>query len=68
MNKQEKLKKMLIEAIQDTVWEATCVLQTSRGDNLTGILTQIRAIRGVTIVNLKEASKKVNYFHLCSYN
>tara|TARA_B100000424_G_C22531720_1_gene304064 strand:+ start:84 stop:476 length:393 start_codon:yes stop_codon:yes gene_type:complete len=57
--KQEKLKHILSEAIGSAVWEAMCVLQTNRTENLTEVLTQIRALRGVTIVNLKEASKKV---------
>ena len=57
--KQEKLKHSLSEAIGSAVWEAMCVLQTNRTENLTEVLTQIRALRGVTIVNLKEASKKV---------
>lgn len=59
MNKQKELKNILSEAIGSAVWEAMCVLQTNRTENLTEIMTQIRALRGVTIVNLKEASKKV---------
>tara|TARA_Y100001963_G_C6677918_1_gene398401 strand:+ start:608 stop:1003 length:396 start_codon:yes stop_codon:yes gene_type:complete len=59
MTTLENIKKIVTEAIGQAVWEAQCTLHTARTENLTEILTQIRAIRGVTIVNLVEASKKV---------
>ena len=59
MERQQELEKVLSEAVSETIFEALCTLQTNRTENLTDVLTRIRALRGVTIVNLKEASKKV---------
>lgn len=62
MNSEQLLKKMIKEEIRHIVWESECLLHTSRKENLTDILTGIRALGGVTIVTLVGASKAVSEF------
>jgi hypothetical protein len=46
----KRIKNIVAEAISDKVQEAECVIHTSVQENLTDVLTSIRAIAGVTIV------------------
>ena len=52
----EKWKKFVNEDsdVIPTVYQALCVLETKREENLTEILTGIRAIKGVTVVTMVE--------------
>jgi hypothetical protein len=59
MNSDKDIKNLLQEVISSTVFEATAIIETTTQLDITEILTQIRAIKGVVIVNLKEASEKV---------
>tara|TARA_R100000315_G_C5114771_1_gene65569 strand:- start:34 stop:420 length:387 start_codon:yes stop_codon:yes gene_type:complete len=54
---KKNLKNLVKEQVEKSVYEAECVLQTSRQENFTDILTMIRAIAGVTTVNVVEAAK-----------
>ena len=53
-------KSLIKEEIARRVQEAECYIETSTGENLTDILTAIRSIAGVTIVNLVGSSRKVS--------
>tara|TARA_R100000152_G_C6770939_1_gene197291 strand:- start:909 stop:1298 length:390 start_codon:yes stop_codon:yes gene_type:complete len=57
---KNNLKSLIKEQIEKSVYEAECVLQTSKKENFTDVLTMIRAIAGVTIVNVAEAAKSVS--------
>ena len=59
MNSDKDMKSLLQEVISTTVFEDTAIIETTTQIEITEILTQIRAIKGVVIVNLKEASEKV---------
>jgi len=57
---KSNLKNLIKEQVEKSVYEAECILQTSRKENITDILTMIRAIAGVTIVNVMDAAKAVS--------
>jgi len=61
------LRTLVEQEISNKVQEAECVIQTSAGENLTDILTSIRAIAGVTIVNLVGSSKKLTEYKEIAY-
>jgi|10_taG_2_1085330.scaffolds.fasta_scaffold13061_3 nitrate reductase NapAB chaperone NapD len=63
----KRIKNIVAEAISDKVQEAECVIHTSTQENLTDVLTSIRAIAGVTIVNLVGSSKRVSDERDASY-
>jgi len=62
MNSKQILKSLIKEEIRHIVWESECLLHTDRKENLTDILTGIRALPGITIVTLVGASKAVSEF------
>lgn len=61
------LRTLVEQEISSKVQEAECVIQTSAEENLTDILTSIRAIAGVTIVNLVGSSKKLTEYKEIAY-
>jgi len=61
------IKNIVAEVIADKVQEAECLIHTSTKENLTDVLTSIRAISGVTIVNLVGSSQKVSEGRTASY-
>jgi hypothetical protein len=63
----KRIKKLIVEAISDKVQEAECTIHTSAKVNLTDVLTSIRAIAGVTIVNLVGSSNRVSDDRDASY-
>jgi hypothetical protein len=63
----KRIKKLIVEAISDKVQEAECMIHTSAKVNLTDVLTSIRAIAGVTIVNLVGSSNRVSDDRDASY-
>jgi len=62
-----KLRILVEQEISSKVQEAECVIQTSVEMNLTDILTSIRAIAGVTIVNLIGSSRKLTEYKAIAY-
>tara|TARA_R100001594_G_scaffold16219_1_gene33596 strand:+ start:257 stop:622 length:366 start_codon:yes stop_codon:yes gene_type:complete len=62
-----RIKNIVVEAVSDKVQEAECVIHTSTKENLTDVLTSIRAISGVTIVNLVGSSQRVSEDRDSSY-
>lgn len=63
----DNLRVLVEQEISDKVQEAECVIQTSADQNLTDILTSIRAIAGITIVNLVGSSKKLTDYKEIAY-
>ena len=63
----KRIKNLIVETISDKVQEAECVIHTSAKVNLTDVLTSIRAIAGVTIVNLVGSSNRVSEDRDASY-
>jgi len=50
---REAIKKTkLFEAVEPSVFESECVLTVAIAENITDILTKMRAIESVTIVNI----------------
>jgi len=60
MNNKDEFKNLIREELKKSVYEAVCVINTSKKEFLTDILTMIRALPGVTIVNLARASEDVS--------
>ena len=60
MVSREKIKKIILEELDQNVLELFCRLESNRIRNLTDILTDMRAICGVTIVNMAMASRFVS--------
>jgi len=56
----KKIKDLVRERIEYRVYEAECLIQTSRQDNLTEVLTGMRALPGITTVNMVGASKQLS--------
>ena len=52
--------KILNEAVKTNVFKAECVLATNRDVNLTDVLNNIRALEGVTIVNMVGKSRFIS--------
>ena len=52
--------KILNEAVKTNVYKAECVLATNRDVNLTDVLNNIRALQGITIVNMVGKSRFVS--------
>ena len=52
--------KILNEAVKTNVYKAECVLATNRDVNLTDVLNNIRALEGITIVNMVGKSRFVS--------
>jgi hypothetical protein len=63
----KRINNIVAEAISENIQEAECVIHTSSKENLTDVLTSIRAIAGVTIVNLVGSSKRVSEGRDASY-
>mgnify|MGYP001318539320 CR=1 FL=1 len=57
---KDKLRQLIKEAIEEGIFEVMCLLTVERQYNLTNILTDIRAIKGVTVVTLREAATFVS--------
>ena len=51
---REAISKIdIAEAVQPSVWESECIITVSIDENITSILTKIRAIESVTIVGIE---------------
>jgi len=60
MVSRERIKKIILEELDQNVLELFCRLESNRVRNLTDILTDMRAVCGVTIVNMAMASRFVS--------
>ena len=60
MISREQIKKIILEELEQDVLELFCRLESNRIRNLTDILTDMRAVCGVTIVNMAMASRFVS--------
>ena len=60
MVSRERIKKIILEELDQNVLELFCRLESNRIRNLTDILTDMRAVCGVTIVNMAMASRFVS--------
>lgn len=63
----DKLRTLVEQEISSKIQEAECIIQTAAAENLTDVLTSIRAIAGVTIVNLVGSSKKLTEYKQIAY-
>lgn len=57
------LKKLIVEELSEKdIIQAECLIHTKRDANITDILTNIRALPGVTIVSMLGSSKQVSLY------
>ena len=57
------LKELIVEQLSEKdIVRAECILHTKREENITDILTRIRALPGVTIVTMLGSSKQVSLY------
>ena len=57
------LKELIVEELSEKdIVQAECLIHTKRDANITDILTNIRAIPGVTIVSMLGSSKQVSLY------
>lgn len=57
------LKKLIVEELSEKdIVQAECLIHTKRDANITDILTNIRALPGVTIVSMLGSSKQVSLY------
>lgn len=54
------LRRLIKEAIDDGLYEATVVMRLDRSENLTIVTDKLRGLCGITIVNIAEPSKPVS--------
>ena len=57
---KNKLRVLVKEVIEEGIFEILCLLTTNRQVNLTNILTDVRAIKGITTVTLRKAATAVS--------
>jgi hypothetical protein len=57
------LKELIVEELSEKdIVQAECLIHTKRDANITDILTNIRALPGVTIVSMLGSSKQVSLY------
>ena len=54
------LQRLIKEAIDDGLYEASVVMRLDRAENLTIVTDKLRGLCGITIVNISEPSKPVS--------
>ncbi len=56
----EKLKDLILETFQETLWEAECILRSSRDRNITKVTDNLRGVCGITVVTVASPAKTVS--------
>jgi len=56
----QSLKNLVKEFLDDTLWEAECILRSDRGQNITIITDNLRGVCGITVVTVIGPAKKVS--------
>ena len=72
----EKLENLVQEVLDDTLWEAECVMRSDRSKNITVITDNLRGVCGITVVTVTGPAERigkhvertilnVKFFRLC---
>ena len=56
----EKIKKLVTEVFEDTLWEAKCVLRSDRDKNITIVTDNLRAVCGLTVVTVTGPAEQIS--------
>lgn len=56
----KKLKNLVQEILDSTMWEAECVMRSDRGENITVITDNLRGVCGITVVTVTGPAEKLN--------
>jgi len=56
----DKLKDIVIETFQETLWEAECLLRSSRDKNITKVTDNLRGVCGITVVTIASPAKPIS--------
>jgi hypothetical protein len=56
----QKLKDLVKEYLDETLWEAECILRSDRSQNITIITDNLRGVCGITVVTIIGPAKKVS--------
>ena len=62
MSDKNKLKEMIKEVLEGTLYEAYAILESSRDENLTEILDNLRGACGMTIVGVVGSAKPLTQY------
>ena len=55
-----KLKDLVTEVFQETLWEAECVLRSDRDKNITKVTDNLRAVCGLTVVTVTAPAESIS--------
>ena len=55
-----KLKDLVQETFQETLWEAECILRSDRDKNITKVTDNLRGVCGITVVTVASPAKSVS--------
>ena len=56
----QKLKDLVKEYLDETMWEAECILRSDTGRNVTIITDNLRGVCGITVVTIIGPAKKIS--------
>tara|TARA_B100000131_G_C18116871_1_gene611567 strand:+ start:581 stop:916 length:336 start_codon:yes stop_codon:yes gene_type:complete len=56
----DSVKELVREYLRDTLYEADVIMRSDRSQRLTVITDNLRGVCGITVVTVKEASKRVS--------
>ena len=55
----EKLENLVQEVLDDTLWEAECVMRSDRSKNITVITDNLRGVCGITVVTVTGPAERI---------
>mgnify|MGYP003644482124 FL=1 len=56
----QKLENLVREYLDDTMWEAECVMRSDRGKNITIITDNLRGVCGITVITVMSPAQKIS--------
>jgi len=56
----EKLENLVQEILDNTMWEAECMMRSDRSENITVITDNLRGVCGITVVTVIGPAEKLN--------
>ena len=55
----EKLKNLVQEVLDSTMFEAECVMRSDRNENITVITDNLRGVCGITVVTVAKPAEHI---------
>jgi len=56
----QKLEKLVENILDDTMWEAICIMRSDRGQNITVITDNLRGVCGITVVSVVGPAQRID--------